>query len=294
MAHHNFTRRDILCGASALLASSFISQPSWAKSLKRRLQFPRLEDATSSRKVELVAAWGKTEFVPGAVSRTAGFNGNYLGPIVRVGQGETEIAVRNEMDETISSHWHGLVIPGEVDGGPHQPIAPGETWNMVLPVDQPAAPAWFHNHMHGRTAPLVYAGLAGLMQISDGQDAERGLPTKHGVDDLTLVLQDKRFDRSGRMVYDPSMHDSMAGFLGEVTLVNGQTNATAVVPRSIVRLRLLNASNARIFDLSFASGRPLHLIATDGGKLPAPQTIKSISLAPGESRSIGRFCYNAK
>lgn len=243
-------------------------------------------DATGSRRVALVAARGETEFVAGAASRTAGFNGSYLGPILRLPQGETEISVRNEMDETISSHWHGLVIPGEVDGGPHQPVAPGDTWTIALPVDQPAAPAWFHTHMHGRTAPLVHAGLAGVIQISDGQDAARGLPVDHGVDDLTLVLQDKRFDRSGRMVYDPAMHDTMMGFLGDVITVNGQVGSTAVVPQSIVRLRLLNASNARLFDLSFASGRPLHLIATDGGFLPAPVSVDRISLAPGERAEL--------
>ena len=286
MSQFHPTRRRILAGASALLATSAMPRPSWATSPPRRLGFPTLMDVTRSRKVELVAAWGETEFVAGTASRTAGFNGSYLGPILRVAQGETEIAVRNEMDEAISSHWHGLVIPGEVDGGPHQPVAPGETWNIVLPVDQPAAPAWFHTHMHGRTAPLVHAGLAGLMQISDGQDGARGLPVDHGVDDLTLVLQDKRFARSGRMIYDPSMHDSMMGFLGNAILVNGQAGSTAVVPESIVRLRLLNASNARIFNLSFASGRPLHLIATDGGYLPAPQSIDRISLAPGERAEV--------
>jgi FtsP/CotA-like multicopper oxidase with cupredoxin domain len=88
------------------------------------------------------------------------------------------------------------------------------------------------------------------------------------------------------MIYDPAMHDSMMGFLGNVILINGQAGSTAVVPESIVRLRLLNASNARIFDLSFASGRPLHLIATDGGNLPAPQSIDRISLAPGERAEV--------
>lgn len=280
------SRRDFVVGAGALLTASALPRPAKAAATGQRLGFPTLMDVTGSRRAELVAAPGETVFAAGTASRTAGFNGNYLGPIVRVAQGETEVTVRNELDEAISSHWHGLVIPGEVDGGPHQPIAPGKSWKLALPVDQPAAPAWFHTHMHGRTAPLVHSGLAGLMQISDGQDGARGLPVNHGVDDLTLVLQDKRPDRSGRMTYDPSMHDSMMGFLGEVVAVNGQVGRTAVVPGSIVRLRLLNASNARIFDLSFASGRQLHLVATDGGYLPEPLAINRIALSPGERAEI--------
>jgi blue copper oxidase len=125
-----------------------------------------------------------------------------------------------------------------------------------------------------------------VIHITDGDDDARGLPSAYGVDDLTLVLQDRRFDDAGRMVYNPSMMDVMHGFAGNRLLVNGQAGATAVVPQGIVRLRLLNGSNARIYTLFFGKTRPMHLVATDGGFLPAPIALDSLSLAPGERAEV--------
>jgi blue copper oxidase len=122
--------------------------------------------------------------------------------------------------------------------------------------------------------------------VTDGQDDARGLPSTYGLDDLTLVLQDRRFDASGRMVYNPSMMDVMHGFSGNRMLVNGQAGTTAVVPQGIVRLRLLNGSNARIYTLFFDDMRAMHLVATDGGFLPAPVALDTLRLAPGERAEI--------
>jgi FtsP/CotA-like multicopper oxidase with cupredoxin domain len=155
-----------------------------------------------------------------------------------------------------------------------------------LSIAQDPATVWYHSHIHERTAEQVYFGLAGVIHVTDGQDDARGLPSTYGVDDLTLVLQDRRFDAAGRMVYDPSMMDIMHGFAGNRMLVNGQAGATAVVPQGIVRLRLLNGSNARIYTLFFDDTRPMHLVATDGGFLPAPVEIDTLRLAPGERAEI--------
>jgi FtsP/CotA-like multicopper oxidase with cupredoxin domain len=88
------------------------------------------------------------------------------------------------------------------------------------------------------------------------------------------------------MVYDPSMMDVMHGFTGNRLLVNGQANATAVVPEGLVRLRLLNGSNARIYTLYFDDARPMHLVATDGGFLPATVALDVLRLSPGERAEI--------
>lgn len=109
-------------------------------------------------------------------------------------------------------------------------------------------------------------GLAGVLQIDDGQDDARGLPSDYGVDDLTLVLQDRRFTRRGQIDLSLSMPERMmGGFLGDTILVNGQVGAAAVVPKGMVRLRLLNGSNARIYTLALSDKRPLQLVATDSG-----------------------------
>ena len=121
-----------------------------------------------------------------------------------------------------------------------------------------------------------------MLIVDDGNDADRGLPATLGVDDLVLVLQDKRFDASGAAVYRPGDADLMHGFLGDTVMVNGQLGARFPVPQGIVRLRLVNGANARNFDLTFSDGRPFALIATDQGLLPNPLPMTRLRLTPGE------------
>ncbi|KQZ86375.1 biphenyl 2,3-dioxygenase [Mesorhizobium sp. Root157] len=252
----------------------------------KRLAMLLLMDTRSTGRLSLSTVAGNSSLLGGPVTRTAGFNQSYLGPTIIMQNGPLGINVHNTLDEPITTHWHGLMVPGEHDGGPHLAIRSGGRWKPDVNISQPSATAWYHSHIHGRTAPQVYYGLAGAIHVTDGRDDYRGLPAEYGVDDLTLILQDRRFDRSGRMVYAPSMMDRMQGFVGNRILVNGQADTTAVVPRGIVRLRLLNASNARTYNLYFDDTRPLHLIATDGGYLPAPVGLDMLRLSPGERAEV--------
>ncbi|OHC80386.1 MAG: copper oxidase, partial [Rhodospirillales bacterium RIFCSPLOWO2_12_FULL_67_15] len=209
------------------------------------------------------------------------------GPVVRVRGGDTiPFRVENHLAEETTLHWHGLLIPSEVDGGPHNTIAPGAVWTPEIAVKQPAATTWFHPHPHGNTARQVYGGLAGMMIVSDGGDRDRGLPETYGVDDLPLVLQDKRFGPDGAPVYAPTMMDMMHGFQGDTLLVNGAIGPVANVPAGFVRLRLLNAANARNFDLRFADRRPFFVIAGDAGLLPEPVEASNLVIAPAERYEI--------
>jgi FtsP/CotA-like multicopper oxidase with cupredoxin domain len=278
------TRRAFVAGATVL--SLPLPRRAVGQGAPRRLAMPPLLDARASGRFTLTASTGQRNFLGESPSETYGFNGDYLGPVLRLGPGETAARVENGLPVAISAHWHGLEVPGPADGGPHQPVAPGAAWDMVLPLNQPAATAWYHSHIHGKTAPQVYAGLAGVLQITDGEDGARGLPDAYGVDDLTLVLQDRRFDQAGRMSYRTSMHDRMVGFLGDWMVVNGQVAGVAAVPAGVVRLRLLNASNARIYRMKLRSGRDMHLLATEGGLLPAPMPLERLLLSPGERAEV--------
>lgn len=281
-------RRQFL--ASSLAAGSLPLLPGRAVSLDLgrapRLALPPLLDTTATGKLALTAMAGQHDYGGGRNSATAGFNQTYLGPTIRMQNGPLAANIKNTLAETISIHWHGLLLPGQHDGGPHLPIAPTESWAPDMQIAQDPATLWYHSHIHEKTAPQVYSGLAGVIQLSDGLDDERGLPSDYGVDDLTLVLQDRRFDRAGRASYELRMMDVMHGFSGDVMTVNGQTGTVAVVPAGIVRLRLLNGSNARIYDLHFADNRPLHLVATDAGLLPAPLSLTSLVLSPGERAEV--------
>jgi FtsP/CotA-like multicopper oxidase with cupredoxin domain len=243
---------------------------------------PPLLDTRATGRLVLTATPGSTAFGGGASTPTVGYNQGYLGPTVVMQNGDLAAEVQNGLDEAITTHWHGLLVPGEYDGGPQQAIEPGASWKPDLTIAQDPATVWYHTHMHGRIPEQVYFGLAGVIHLTDGQDDARGLPSTYGIDDLTLVLQDRRFDRSGRIIYDPSMMDIMHGFAGNRMLINGQVGATAVVPEGIVRLRLLNGSNARIYTLFMDDTRPMHLVATDGGFLPAPVALDALRLSPGE------------
>lgn len=225
---------------------------------------------------------GSSSFVGGAATASAGFNQGYLGPTIIMQNGPLAVDVQNTLNEAISTHWHGLLVPGEHDGGTLLPIVPGTKWNKELKIAQDPATVWYHTHIYQSTAEQVYFGLAGVIHVTNGRDDQRGLPTDYGVDDLTLVLQDRRFDAAGRMIYDPGMMDVMHGFSGNRMLVNGQSGATAFVPKGIVRLRLLNGSNARTYTVFFDDNRPMHLVATDGGFLPTSIALDVLRLAPGE------------
>jgi FtsP/CotA-like multicopper oxidase with cupredoxin domain len=86
----------------------------------------------------------------------------------------------------------------------------------------------------------------------------------------------------------------MTGMRGDTLLVNGAIAPVAKVPRGLVRLRLLNAANARNFDLQFADGRTFHVIASDGGYLAAPVPMTSLTIAPSERFEILVDFSNAK
>lgn len=279
-------RRDLMKTAAAAAGMSILPRTGLTASEPVPLAMPPLLDTRESGRLKLTAQRGQSNFLNGRATSTIGYNGAYLGPVVRAGTGDLDVEVANALDETITTHWHGLIVPGELDGGPHSPIRPAETWKITLPVQQQTATTWFHTHVHRETASQVYRGLAGVLQIVDGDDDARGLPSTYGEDDLTLVIQDRHFDGDGRMIYAPSMPDLMHGFSGGTILVNGQVGRTAKVPAGVVRLRLLNGSNGRIYRLSLESGREIHLVATDGGLLDAPVALQELPLSPGERAEV--------
>ena len=79
---------------------------------------------------------------------------------------EIEMTVENALDTVTTVHWHGLLVPGDNDGGPQQLIRPGDRWRPVLKIDQPAATLWFHPHPASRYCSTDLYG-------SDGNDHRR-------------------------------------------------------------------------------------------------------------------------
>jgi FtsP/CotA-like multicopper oxidase with cupredoxin domain len=164
-------------------------------------------------------------------------------------------------------------------------IAPGKTWTPGWRIDQPAATLWYHPHLRGETKEHVYRGIAGMFILDAPAADALDLPDTYGVDDIPVIVQDKRFSDDGALS-DGQGIISPIGQLGDTILVNGTADPHFEVETSRVRLRLLNASVARTYAFGFADGRTFDLIATEGGLLDAPRELGRIQLSPGERAEI--------
>ena len=217
------------------------------------------------------------------VTATYGINGPYLGPAIRVRRGEkVAVEVTNGLPENTTMHWHGLIIPGAADGGPHQVIAPGKQWRTELAIDQPAATLWFHPHYYPSTAQEVIKGLAGLLIVDDEEAARLPLPTRWGIDDIPIVIQDRRFTSDGQFFDRMNYVAITFGYVGDTVLVNGAIYPEARTARGWLRLRILNGSNARSYYLAASDNRSLFVIASDGGLLESPVELKEVLVHAGE------------
>jgi blue copper oxidase len=252
------------------------------------LPIPRLVDAAKhGNAMSLKIAAGRHAFFKGKPALTYGYSAPVLGPVIRFQRGsEVEMTIENALDRDTTVHWHGLQVPGDADGGPHQVIKPGGSWRPALKIDQSASTAWFHPHPHHDTARQLYLGLAGMMIIEDGSETRVDLPRTYGVDDLPIILQDRSFALDGGLLYVPSPLATAYGSRGDTIIVNGAIGPVAKVPRGLVRLRLLDAANARNFYLRFSDGRRFHVIASDGGFLSAPVAVTRLTISPGERFEI--------
>ncbi len=264
------------------------SSPVTEAPVTRALAIPPLEEGLVSqgrRTYALDVQEGTTDFGVGGPTDTYGVNQSYLGPTLRMTTGEDDrMDVHNGLDTVTTLHWHGMHVPAKMDGGPHQLLDPGQTWSPQWQVRQPAATLWYHAHPHGQTSDQVYKGVAGMILVDDPVGGPQ-LPDEYGVDDIPVIVQDKSFDSDGQLVFD-QRGPSSTGFLGDTVMVNGTIGAYLDVPTTHVRLRLLNASTARIYRFGFADDRTFQAVATDGGLLTAPVPLDRIQLSPGERAEI--------
>ena len=217
---------------------------------------------------------------------------SYQNPILRIERGARfTVTLDNALPEPTIIHWHGLHTPANMDGHPVNSIAPGGSYEYDFTVPNRGGTYWYHTHAHQLTAKQAYNGLASFFLVDDDDQRRlaKALDLQLGVTDLPLVIQDKRFDAQGKLVYKPDMHESMMGWLGDIVLANLTPNAAQSVTPRTYRLRLLNGSNARIYRLAFVLGNtPLNftVIGTDGGLIERPEAVTEAFLAPGERLDV--------
>lgn len=287
------TRRDVLryLGAAGLVGATGISLAGRNRSGNGGARSSDVEIVLTAKPAQARLLSGEPTRVlrfgasvaRGDPSAVAPSPGGYLGPTLRFHKGQrVRVRFDNRLAEPSIVHWHGLHVPDEMDGHPRFAVAGGNSYDYEFTVDNRAGTYWYHPHPHGRTGRQIYHGLAGLLLISDDEERSLGLP--QGERDIALVIQDRTFDADNqlRALGGGMMMERMMGFLGKDILVNGQPHYTLTVSPRAHRLRLLNASNARLYKLAWSDGTPLHVIATDGGLLARPLERAYVMLAPGE------------
>jgi|CXWL01.1.fsa_nt_gi FtsP/CotA-like multicopper oxidase with cupredoxin domain len=205
------------------------------------------------------------------------YNGRLPGPtwVARTGDTVTT-TLFNGLDDHTITHWHGLIVDFENDGGPLLHIEPGQTYNYGFPIIQRAGLNFYHPHPHMLTGEQVAMGLAGAFIIRDDEEDALGLPS--GAYEVPLVIRDASFDSRGNMLYNPTS----TGFKGKFPLVNGTLRPMLNVDRGVYRFRVVNGSNARVFKLALSNGAPMTIIGNDGGLLRSPATATQIELGMAE------------
>lgn len=185
-------------------------------------------------------------------------------------------------------HLHGGHISSFADGFPTQFILPTQSVTYDYAPQNRSATLWYHDHAIGNTRLNVYMGLAGGFLVRDAQErawiANGQLPDPRY--EMPLVLQDRRITGTGRLAYSRRYDDT---FFGDVMLVNGKAWPHLDVEPRKYRFRLLNGSNTRNYTLQLGTDSDswvFQQIGTDGGFLPAPLSLRQITLTPGERADV--------
>jgi len=212
------------------------------------------------------------------------FQGDLPNPTIRIkNKDDFELDFTNSLEKPTIIHWHGLLVPQEMDGHPKDAIANQAMKEYRYKINQRAGTFWYHTHPHGRTGEEIYRGLAGLYIVEDENEKKLNLPS--GEFELPLMIQDRRFDKEKNLIYKQVAQDNN-GVLGDVVMVNSTPFPYKNIKNTKYRLRILNASSARTYRLSFEGIEDFALIGTDGGLLEEPIIVKDIFIAVAERIDI--------
>jgi spore coat protein A len=184
-------------------------------------------------------------------------------------------------------HLHGGKAPAKSDGYPEDWYEPGRSAIYHYPNEQEPAALWYHDHTMGINRLNIYAGLIGMYFIRDSVEDSLNLPK--GKYEIPLVVFDRFFTADGQLYY-PRSNAPQAPWIpelfGNALLVNGKLLPFLEVEPVRYRFRILNAANGRFYRLTMSNGQHFSQIGTDQGLLPAPVSVKMLTLAPGERADI--------
>lgn len=240
---------------------------------------PTLSFAAEARR--LSARTSSVRIAPAAYPETQvwSFDGITPGPELRVSQdGRLDIRLENDLEVPTSIHWHGIRLENAMDGVPgvtQPPVGPGETFDYSF-VCPDAGTFWYHSHL--KSVEQVERGLYGPLIVEEPEAID--IDAEH-----VLVLDDWRLDQEAQLIGDfENGHDlSHGGRLGNVVTTNGNMELVLDARQGDrLRLRLINAANARIFRLGLKGLRGW-IVATDGMPLNQPRPVEEpFVLAPAQ------------
>ena len=307
-----FHRRHLLQGLAALGGGSLL--PGWARS-----QTPGLTRASALSGEDIALTIGHVPLkIDGRAAHAVGMNGSVPGPLIRLTEGQkVRIAVTNALpDEDTSIHWHGLLVPFQMDGVPglsFPGIRPGQTFTYEFPVVQ-SGTYWYHSHsglqeLMGHYAPIVIDPAGGLLQDREHVVVLSDYSFRHPHQIIQKLKQQSGYfnrqkqtvagllsgkDQSlkervewGAMRMDPTDISDVTGST-YTYLVNGHgpaDNWTALFkPGERVRLRVINAASMTIFNLRIP-GLRMTVVQADGQDVQ-PVEVDELQIANAETYDI--------
>ena len=198
-------------------------------------------------------------------------------PTLTAEQGqELSVIVKNDVDQQMTVHWHGIRVPNTMDGVPYltqKPILRGNSFHYQFASDD-AGTYWYHTHTN--SVEQLGRGLLGALIIKE--------PKEYPVDeDHVIVLNDWLLNKQAKIDEDFDNKHAMShsGRWGNITTANGKYRPVFFFqPHSRVRLRLINSSTARSFIPSFEGLENVTLIAIDGHPI-VPRPYQPLFIAPG-------------
>ena len=285
------SRRTLLVGSAVLggaLAAPAIVRAVGSTPAAAEATVPVKVASAPSGMMDLRAAPATAQLLPPPKGATDvwGYDGSVPGPVIRVRAGErVRRRLVNDLPQPTAVHWHGIRIANHMDGAAgmtQAPVQPGGTFEYDF-VAPDAGTYWYHSH--DRSWEQAARGLHGPLIVEEAE------PWKGADREIVLHLDDWRLERDGS--FDEAslgqlMDWSHGGRMGDVLTTNGEANPDLPVRAGErIRLRLINAANARIMALDFDGMRP-RVVALDGHPV-APRAAldgRYVVLAPAQRADV--------
>ncbi len=244
---------------------------------------PRLQDGT--KVFDLGASVIEWTILPGESVEAYAFNRQVPGPRIRVTEGDrVRVNVTNNLPEETSVHWHGLILPNDMDGAAdvtQDPIASGDTFTYEFTA---IAPGTYFYHSHHEPDRQQGLGLYGAL-IVDPRDQSRDAAYDY---DQEVVIQLQEWLERDGYTYPAMM---MEGALPNFFTINGkaypETQGISMSVGERLRVRFIGTHNNFIHPMHIHGG-PFEIVETDGYPVPpAARLIKdTVNVGPGERYDV--------